>query len=65
MEWFLELVKMGAALGSAMLLGHWFLAEVKRVKAEKQPVYKAYMTLPGLLVILAVLIPAAIWLYSR
>jgi hypothetical protein len=56
---------MGAALGSAMLLGHWFLAEVKRVKAEKQPVYKAYMTLPGLLVILAVLIPAAIWLYSR
>lgn len=64
-ERFLELVKMGAALGSAMLLGHWFLAEVKRVKAAGQPFYRAYMTIPGVLVALAVLIPAFLWLFHR
>ncbi|TYT74521.1 hypothetical protein [Desulfobotulus mexicanus] len=63
MEWLLEIVKMGAALGSAMLLGHWFLAEVKRIKAQNQPLYKAYMTVPGVLVILAVLIPAVVWFF--
>lgn len=65
MEWVIQLVKMGAALGSAMLLGHWFLAEVKRVKAQKQPVYKAYMTLPGVLVMLAILVPAFLWFFMK
>ncbi|MCW7753182.1 hypothetical protein OOT00_04185 [Desulfobotulus sp. H1] len=63
MEWVLEIIKMGAALGSAMLLGHWFLAEVKRVKTAGEPFYRAYMTTPGVLVILAVLVPAVLWLF--
>jgi hypothetical protein len=57
-----EIVRMGAALGAGALLGHWFLKEVRRARAAGKPWYTPYKTLPGFLVLLAVIIlPLILW----
>ncbi|MFO7932414.1 MAG: hypothetical protein ACQETG_01050 [Thermodesulfobacteriota bacterium] len=58
----LGLLKAAAVLVAAGILGNWFLAEVKKAKIENQPWYKPYLSPPGLLIILAVLLPVIVWL---
>ena len=42
---------------AALLLGNWFLAEVRKARAAAKPWYAPYLTVPGLLVLAALLIP--------
>ena len=63
METVVYILKVVAAVGAAMALGNWFLSEVKALKAKGEPIYKAYFTLPGILVIIAVLIPVVLNLW--
>lgn len=42
---------------AALLLGNWFLAEARKAKAADKPWYAAYLTIPGILVLVALLIP--------
>ena len=57
-----ELLRMVAALGAGALLGHAFLKEVRRARAAGQPWYTPYKTLPGILVIIAVIVlPLLYW----
>ena len=50
---------------AAILIGNWFLTELKQANAAGKPWYAAYLSPPGLLILLATLvIPIAIWLMS-
>ncbi len=61
-----EILKMIAVLGSAILIGNWFLSELKKSRAKGEPWYKPYFTLPGLLILLAALIlPIIIWIIKN
>ena len=61
----LGLLKAAAVLMAAILLGNWFLSEVRAARAKGRPKYAAYLSLPGLLITLAILLPALIWLATR
>ena len=53
----LTLIKLGGVLVAAIILGNWFLAEVKKASRQGQPWYKPYLSLPGLLILLALCLP--------
>ena len=57
MSWLLSLLKMAAVLAAAGFLGNWFLTELKRARARGKPWYAPYLSVPGLLIVLAVLLP--------
>ena len=66
MENIVQILKIIPILIAAILLGNWFLAELKRANATGKPWYSAYLSIPGLLIMLAILIiPIALWLTSR
>ncbi|MGA6924883.1 MAG: hypothetical protein WBY88_04315 [Desulfosarcina sp.] len=44
-------------LAAAFFLGNWFLAEVKKAKALAKPWYAPYLTIPGILILVALMIP--------
>ena len=52
----ITLFKIIAVLTAAGLLGNWFLSEVKKSKLKGDPGYKAYFSLPGIIIILLVLL---------
>ena len=60
-----ELLKAIAVLVAAILIGNWFLSELRASRAKGKPWYAAYLSLPGILIILAVLLPVFIWLATR
>lgn len=57
---FLQLIKVVCILAAAVILGNLFLAEVKRARIEHKPWYAPYLTVPGLLIIIAILLPIII-----
>lgn len=66
MENIVQILKIIPILIAAILLGNWFLAELKRANATGKPWYSAYLSIPGLLILLAILVtPIALWLTSR
>ena len=54
LDW-ITLAKIIAVLAAAMVIGNWFLIEVKKAKFKGQPWYKPYLSVPGLIIIIAVL----------
>jgi len=66
MEKIVNFIKIIPILIAAILLGNWFLAELKRANATGKPWYTAYISIPGLLILLAILvIPVVLWLTSH
>ena len=66
MENIVYILKIIPILIAAILLGNWFLAELKRANATGKPWYTAYISVPGLLILLAILvIPIVLWLMSH
>lgn len=66
MENIAHILKIIPILIAATLLGNWFLSELKRANATGKPWYTAYLSIPGLLILLAVLvIPIVLWLMSH
>lgn len=60
----LQLIKMAAVLMAAILLGNWFLAEVKSAKAQRKPWYRPYLSLPGIVILLiAIALPLTMWFW--
>jgi hypothetical protein len=53
----MSILKAIPILVAAFLLGNWFLAEVKKAKMARKPWYAPYLSIPGILVIIALLIP--------
>jgi hypothetical protein len=56
------LIKYIPVLIAAILLGNWFLAEVRKSRAAGAPWYQPYQSLPGILIIVILIIPIILWL---
>jgi hypothetical protein len=51
---------------AAGILGSWFSSEVKKTKLKGEPAYKAYLTLPGILIcLLVIFLPIFAWLLKQ
>jgi hypothetical protein len=61
----IKLAKYIAVLVAAMIIGNWFLAEVRKAKSNKQPWYKPYVSVPGLIVLAALSLPLFFLLLAR
>jgi len=59
------IVKIIAPLVAAILLGNWFMSEVKKARFKGAPWYQPYLSIPGLLIILVILIPVILWIIRR
>jgi H+/Cl- antiporter ClcA len=55
------LLKLIMPLLAAVIVGNWFLGEAKRAKLAGKPWYTPYLTIPGLLVLIALMIPFVLW----
>jgi hypothetical protein len=51
-----------APLVAAIFLGNWFMSEVKKARFKGAPWYQPYLSIPGLLIILAILTPIVLWI---
>ena len=60
-----NIAKLVAVLVAAILIGNWFLAEVKKARLKGKPWYQFYLSPPGLLIILALLLPIIIWIINK
>ena len=60
----LTMVKYVAVLIAAIIIGNWFLAEVKKARKQQLPWYKPYLSPPGLIILIAVCLPLIYLLIS-
>jgi len=60
-----NILKLVAVLVAAILIGNWFLVEVKKARLKGKPWYHFYLSPPGLLIILALLLPIIIWIVNK
>jgi hypothetical protein len=59
------IVKIIAPLAAAILVGNWFLSEVKKVRAKGGRWYQPYLSIPGVMIILAILLPIILWMIKK
>ena len=59
------LVRLAAVLIAAILIGNWFLAEVRKSKIKQEPWYKPYISPPGLIILAALSLPLIFLLFDR
>lgn len=63
MENLIILSKMIAVLLLGVAIGNWFFNKVKQGKAAGAPWYKAYLSLPGIVILIALFgLPIVLWL---
>jgi hypothetical protein len=60
---FLEIIKYLPVLIAALLLGNWFMTEVKKAKIQQKPWYAPYISIPGILILLAISLPVFIKIF--
>lgn len=60
-----NILKLVAVLVAAILVGNWFLAEVKKARLKGKTWYQFYLSPPGLLIILTLLLPIIIWIVNK
>ena len=60
----LNLIKYAAVLVAAIIIGNWFLAEAGKAKANKEPWYKPYASVPGLIILAALSLPLLLLLIA-
>ena len=57
-----NLIKYAAVLVAAIIIGNWFLTVARKAKTNKEPWYKPYLSLPGLIILAALTLPFIILL---
>jgi len=60
-----KLIKIIALLIAAVIVGRWFLTEVKKAKHHGEPWYRAYFSPPGIIILIALIAPILIWIVTR
>jgi len=60
-----NLLKIIAVLVAAILIGNWFLAEIKEARLKGKPWYQPYLSIPGILIMLALLFPILVWIIKK
>jgi hypothetical protein len=58
------MLKLITPLIAAVIVGNWFLGEAKRAKLAGKPWYTPYLSIPGLLVLIALMIPLVLWVFK-
>ena len=53
----LNLIKYAAVLVAEMIIGNWFLIEVRKAKTNNEPWHKPYVSVPGLIILAALTLP--------
>lgn len=53
---FLPFIQFACALAAAMILGNWFLTEIRKTRALGKPWYAAYLSTPGIIIILLIIL---------
>jgi hypothetical protein len=53
---FLPIIQLVCALTAAVILGNWFLTEVRKSKILGRPWYAAYLSTPGIVILLLVVL---------
>jgi hypothetical protein len=62
----INIIQLAAAVVASILVGNWFMDELKKARAMKKPMYHAYLTIPGLIIIAAlILLPILLWWYRK
>ncbi len=61
----LKLIKYAAVLVAALIIGNWFLAETRKAKTNKEPWYKPYISVPGLIMLAALSLPLILLLIGQ
>ena len=51
-----KLISYGCILAAAAIVGNWFLAELRKAKAARLPWYSAYLSPPGILILIIVIL---------
>jgi len=66
LENLITLVKIIAIFTAAIILGSWFSSEVKKSKLRGEPAYKPYLSPPGIIIsIVVLLLPIIVWLLKK
>lgn len=65
MSTLIPVLKFIAPLIAALIIGNWFLAEIKKSRSEDKPWYRPYLSIPGLLIIFAILLPIFLWIIKK
>jgi hypothetical protein len=60
---YLEILKYVPVLIAALVLGNWFMKEVRKAKIQQKPWYAPYISVPGILILLAISLPIFIRLF--
>ncbi len=60
----LTILKAIPILVAALFLGNWFLSEVKKARAACKPWWAPYLTVPGILIVLVLMIPVFLRLFT-
>ena len=61
----LAILRLAAVLVAAIVLGNWFLSEVRKSKIKGDVWYKPYISLPGILIMIIIFTPVIIWIVSK
>jgi hypothetical protein len=62
LENLITLIKIIAIFSAAIILGSWFSSEVEKNKLKGEPAYKPYLSPPGIIIsLIVVLAPIIIW----
>ena len=57
-----EIIRFVAILLASVVVGNWFLSELKKARAQGKPIYQAYLTIPGILIIAVIIfLPILMW----
>ncbi|MEJ2641376.1 MAG: hypothetical protein P8010_17555 [Desulfosarcinaceae bacterium] len=62
---FLGKLRLATPLIAAVIVGNWFLSEAKKAKAAGKPWYTPYLSIPGFLILVALLIPIVLWVMKK
>jgi hypothetical protein len=65
MSGLLGILKLATPLIAAVIVGNWFLGEAKRAKIAGKPWYTPYLSLPGLCILVAMMIPLVLWVLKK
>jgi len=59
----IQLLSFISVLVAAILIGTWFLDEIKQAKINNHPWYKPYLSTPGIIIIMALVCPLLLKLF--
>ena len=53
---FLPFIQFACALAAAAILGNWFLSEARKSKKLGKPWYAPYLSIPGIIILLLIIL---------